>query len=176
VSDTIVRLELPLAVDVAQNLRAGDQVLLNGIIFTGRDAAHKRLCAALDAGEQLPVNLAGQIIYYAGPAPAPPGKPVGSVGPTTSSRMDAYAPQLLEQAGLRGMIGKGPRSAAVVGAMVRAGAVYFAAIGGAGALMAAAVQKATVAAYPELGPEAIYRLEVRDFPVIVAIDSTVRAL
>lgn len=150
-------------------LSAEDMVYLSGTLYTARDAAHKRLCDLLNAGETLPMPLAGQAIYYAGPCPAPPGRPIGSAGPTTSSRMDAYTPRLLAE-GLRVMIGKGPRSAAVMDTMRRHGAVYLAAIGGAGALTARAVREAHCIAFPELGAEAIYRLRVEDMPLIVAID------
>jgi len=163
------RVSLPLSDEAIRELAAGDRVLLSGIMYLARDAAHRRLAETLERGESLPVDLRGQTVYYAGPCPAKPGRVVGSVGPTTSGRMDAYTPALLE-AGLKGMIGKGRRSDAVVGAMVRAGAVYFAAIGGAGALLARSVREAEVAAFAELGPEAIYRFRVEDFPAIVAVD------
>jgi fumarate hydratase subunit beta len=154
--------------DVAQ-LRAGDVVLLTGVIFTGRDAAHKRLVEALDAGEPLPFDPKGAVIYYVGPSPARPGKPLGAAGPTTSYRMDSYAPRLLEQ-GLRGMIGKGMRAAAVKEAMVTHKAVYFGATGGAGALLGLRVKAARVIAYEDLGPEAVRELQVEDFPVLVIND------
>ena len=165
------RIQLPLRAEDIQDLRAGDPVLLNGMMLSGRDAAHKRIIQALEAGEPLPVELKGETIYYAGPCPTPPGKVIGSVGPTTSGRMDPYAPRLLEY-GLKGMVGKGQRSAAVIAAMVQYGAVYFAALGGAGALIAKSIKFAEVVAYPDLGPEAIHKLVVEDFPVIVAIDSS----
>ena len=152
-------------------LRAGDRVLLSGSIFTGRDAAHKRLIAALNAGEKLPIDLDGQTIYYVGPCPAPPGWPVGSAGPTTSYRMDAYAPRLMRECGLVGMIGKGDRSDAVIDAMRETGAVYFAATGGAAALITKRITACEVVAYEDLGPEAIYRMEVEELAVVVAIDS-----
>ena len=155
-----------------RSLRAGDQVLLSGVIYTGRDAAHRRLVDALSKGEKLPVDLAGQVIYYAGPTPPRPGSPSGSIGPTTSGRMDRYARTMMEQVGLIGMIGKGERSGTVIEAMTTFGCVYFAAIGGAGALLAQSVTICECVAYPDLGAEAIYRLMVRDFPAIVAIDST----
>lgn len=166
----IKKLTAPLTKETIENLRAGDQVFISGVIYTGRDAAHKLLVQALHEGKTLPVNLEGQVIYYVGPCPAKPGQVIGSCGPTTSGRMDSYAPTLLEL-GLKGMVGKGPRNASVIEAMVKNGAVYFAAIGGAGAIIANSVKKAEVVAYPELGPEAIYCLEVEDFPCIVVIDS-----
>ena len=144
--------------------------MISGVIYAARDAVHKKLTELLQAGEQLPFDLAGQVIYYAGPCPAKPGQAVGSVGPTTSGRMDVYTPTLLEL-GLKGMIGKGRRDEAVIEAMIKHGAVYFAAIGGAGALLATAVKEASVIAFPELGAEALYRFTVEDFPAIVAIDS-----
>ncbi len=152
-----------------KKLRSGDNILINGIIYTARDAAHKRLLELIKQGKEFPFDLKGQIIYYAGPCPAPPGRPIGSVGPTTSSRMDPYTPILLEK-GLKGTIGKGQRSAEIIQSLKKHLAVYFAAVGGAGALIAAKVIKAEVIAYPDLGPEAIHRLEVKDFPVIVALD------
>ncbi|HOP75373.1 MAG TPA: Fe-S-containing hydro-lyase [Bacillota bacterium] len=164
------RIKLPLSEEDILELRAGEAVLLSGELLSGRDAAHKRLITALNAGEPLPVNLAGETIYYVGPCPTPPGKVIGSAGPTTSGRMDHYTPKLLE-IGLRGMIGKGQRSPEVIEAMIKYQAVYFAALGGAGALIARSIKKAEVIAYPDLGPEAIHRLTVEDFPVIVAIDA-----
>lgn len=161
----------PLSDEVVEGLRCGDRVSVSGVIYTGRDAAHQRLTAALDAGEELPVDLAGQVIYYAGPTPAKPGRPIGSCGPTTSGRMDAFTPQMLEQTGLKGMVGKGPRSPEVVEAMMRQHAVYFASIGGAAALIAASVKECEVVAYDDLGPEAVRRLVVEDYPCIVAIDA-----
>jgi fumarate hydratase subunit beta len=163
-------IELPLTREKAAPLKAGDRVYLNGIIYTARDAAHKRLAALLDRGEPLPFPLEDSLIYYVGPTPAAPGALIGSAGPTTSYRMDAYAPRLISL-GLRGMIGKGKRSAEVVRAMVQAGAVYFGAIGGAGALLAECITEAEVIAFEDLGPEAIRRLRVKDFPVVVAVDS-----
>ncbi|MBO5307338.1 MAG: Fe-S-containing hydro-lyase [Lentisphaeria bacterium] len=162
---------LPLTENDARKLKAGDRLLLNGVIWTARDAAHKRLVAMLDAGETLPVDLNDQLVYFVGPCPAPPGRAIGSAGPTTSGRMDAYSPRLIRECGLRGMIGKGNRSQAVIDAMKEKGAVYLAATGGAGALIAQCIEKCDLIAFPELGPEAIYRLEVKDFPVVVAIDS-----
>ena len=161
----------PLDENTARGLRAGDNVLISGVIYTGRDAAHKKLLAMLDKGEALPMELKDQIIYFVGPCPAPPGRPIGSAGPTTSYRMDPYSPSLIAKTGLRGMIGKGNRSAEVVDAMKKYGVVYFAATGGAGALIAQRIKKCDLIAFPELGPEAVYRLEVEEFPAIVAIDS-----
>jgi fumarate hydratase subunit beta len=160
----------PLTDETVSSLSAGDEVLINGIIFTGRDAVHKKLCDLIEKNSPLPMNLRGQIIYFAGPTPTPPGKPVGSIGPTTSYRMDAYSPILIEKTGLKGMIGKGQRSKEVIQSMMKYCAVYFAAIGGAGALISKSIVKSEVVAYPELGPEAIYRLTVKNFPAIVATD------
>ena len=164
-----IRIKLPLSRETAQSLRAGDTVLLSGTIYTARDAAHKRLTELLHDGSQLPVDLSGAIIYYAGPTATPPGRVTGSIGPTTSSRMDAYTPELLGL-GMAGIIGKGPRSEAVTAAFVSAGAVYFAAVGGAGALLSECVKKSAVVAFEELGAEAIRQLEIENFPVTVAID------
>lgn len=163
------KITTPLTDDIVEQLHAGDKVTITGTIYVGRDAAHKRLVAALDAGEALPFDPHGQIIYYMGPAPAKPGQPIGSAGPTTSYRMDPYAPRLME-AGLKGMIGKGNRSLPVRQAMQKYKAVYFGAIGGAGALIARSVKAAAVIAYEDLGAEALRRLEVEDFPVIVIND------
>ncbi|NLY75915.1 MAG: Fe-S-containing hydro-lyase [Firmicutes bacterium] len=163
------RIQLPLKDEDLVELRAGDSLLLNGPLLTGRDAAHKRLYEAAQSGKELPVAIKGETIYYVGPCPAKPGRIIGSAGPTTSSRMDFYTPTLLKL-GLKGMIGKGQRSPEVIEAVTTYGAVYFAALGGAGALIANSIIKAEIVAYPDLGPEAIYRIEVRDFPVIVAID------
>ncbi len=165
-----IRLKTPLADADVEKLKAGDKVLLNGVIYTGRDAAHKRLYDLLMEGKPLPIEVKGQVIYYVGPAPAKPGQVIGSAGPTTSGRMDAYSPKLIE-IGLKGMIGKGMRKKEVVEAMKKYKAVYFAATGGAGALLAKAIKKAQVVAYDDLGPEAINRLEVEDFPVIVVNDT-----
>ncbi len=165
-----IRLTTPLKSEDVDKLRIGDRVLLNGIVYTARDAAHKRLIQLIEAGEPLPFDVEGQVIYYVGPSPAKPGQAVGAAGPTTSYRMDAYAPTLIER-GLKGMIGKGKRNDAVKDAMQNHKAVYFAAIGGAGALMAKSILSAEVIAYPELGPEAIRKLEVTNFPVIVANDA-----
>jgi fumarate hydratase subunit beta len=165
-----IRLKTPLTDVDIEKLKAGDKVLLNGVIYTGRDAAHKRLYDLLMEGKPLPIDIKGQVIYYVGPAPAKPGQVIGSAGPTTSGRMDAYSPKLME-IGLKGMIGKGMRKKEVVEAMKKYKAVYFAATGGAGALLAKAIKKAQVVAYEDLGPEAINRLEVEDFPVIVVNDT-----
>lgn len=166
----IKNITTPFSADEAKSLKAGDQLKLTGVIYTGRDAAHKRLVALLDEGKELPVELKDQFIYFVGPCPAPPGRPIGSAGPTTSYRMDAYSPRLIADCALRGMIGKGNRSKEVVDAMKQYGAVYFAATGGAGALIAQCIKKADIVAFEDLGPEAIYRLEVEDFPLTVAID------
>ena len=163
------RIELPLSDEVLQELKAGDEVLLSGVVYTARDAAHKRMVEALGRGEGLPFEVRGQTIYYMGPSPARPGQPIGSAGPTTSGRMDVYAPRLME-AGLKGMIGKGSRAQAVKDAMKEHKAIYFAALGGAGALIARAIKKAEVIAYDDLGAEAIRKLEVADFPAIVVND------
>lgn len=164
-----IRLTTPLLNEDIENLKIGDKVLLNGVLFTGRDAAHKRLFDLIKKGEDLPIDLKGQVIYYVGPTPAKPGKPIGSAGPTTSYRMDPFAPTLIEL-GLKGMIGKGNRSQEVIESMKKYKAVYFGATGGAGALIAKRIKKATVVAYEDLGPEAIRRLEVEDFPVTVVND------
>ena len=163
------RVSTPLNDDVVQQLRSGDKVLINGTIYTGRDAAHKRLVALLEKGEALPFDIQGQIIYFVGPTPARPGKPVGSAGPTTSYRMDAYSPQLIAQ-GLKGMIGKGARSPEVIEAMKKYKCVYMVAVGGAGALIAQSIKKSEVIAYEDLGPEAVRRMEVEDFPAVVVND------
>jgi fumarate hydratase subunit beta len=164
-----MKLTTPLTNSMLEQLHAGDKVLISGVIYVGRDAAHKRLVAALDAGEALPFDPRGQVIYYMGPAPAKPGDPIGSAGPTTSYRMDPYAPRLME-VGLKGMIGKGNRSQPVREAMREYKAVYMGAIGGAGALIAKSIIKAEVIAYDDLGAEALRRLEVEDFPAIVVND------
>lgn len=164
------RIHAPLRQEEISTLRAGDSVLLSGTIFTGRDAAHKRLCAMIDAGEALPFDLKNQVIYYAGPCPAKPGEPIGSCGPTTSYRMDAYAPKLCDL-GLIGMIGKGQRGDGVIRAIEKNGGIYFAATGGAGALIAACVKSARVIAFEDLGTEAIRELQVENLPLIVAIDA-----
>ena len=164
------RIHAPLVAQELETLRAGDSVLLSGTIYTGRDAAHKRLCALVEKGESLPFDPRNQVIYYAGPCPAKPGDAIGSCGPTTSYRMDAYAPTLCDL-GLIGMIGKGQRSPAVIDAIRRNGGVYFAATGGAGALIAGSVKSAKVIAFEDLGTEAIRELQVEDLPLIVAIDA-----
>ena len=154
----------------ARSLRAGDCVSLTGTIYTARDAAHKRMQEALDAGKELPIDIRGNVIYYMGPSPAREGRPIGSAGPTTAGRMDKYTPRLLDM-GLGAMIGKGKRSQAVTDAIVRNGSVYFAALGGAGALLSKRILSSEVVAYEDLGTEAIRKLTVKDFPVVVAIDS-----
>jgi len=165
-----IRIKTPITDDsIIENLKAGDFVLISGVIYTARDAAHKRMVEALEKGEELPFDLKGQVIYYAGPAPAKPGRPIGSVGPTTSYRMDPYAPKLLE-AGLKGMIGKGSRNQAVKEAIVKYKGVYFGAVGGAAAYLARCVKSAEVIAYEDLGPEAVRRLVVEDFPAFVVND------
>jgi len=163
------RVALPLTDETVANLKAGDDVLLSGIMYVGRDSAHKRIVEALDQGKPLPFDIRGQTIYYMGPSPAKPGQAIGSAGPTTSGRMDSYSPRLMAE-GLRGMVGKGMRSAAVKEAMKKYRAVYFAAIGGAGALISKAIKKSDVIAYEELGAEALLRIEVADFPAIVIND------
>lgn len=159
----------PINKDELANLRAGDYIYITGTIYTARDAAHKRMQETLDRGEALPIELQNNLIYYMGPSPAREGRPIGSAGPTTASRMDKYAPRLMDL-GLAGMIGKGKRSQAVTDAIVRNGAVYFAAVGGAGALLSKSIIASEVVAYEDLGTEAIRKLEVKDFPVIVVID------
>ncbi len=163
------KITLPLTDEVLQDLKAGDNVLLSGVIYVARDAAHKRLVETLEKGEDLPFDIKGQTVYFMGPSPAKPGQAIGSAGPTTSGRMDTYSPRLMA-AGLKGMIGKGNRSQAVKDAMKKYKAVYFAAIGGAGALISKSIKKAEVIAYDELGAEAVRRLEVEDFPVTVIND------
>jgi fumarate hydratase subunit beta len=161
--------ELPLSDDLLETLHVGDELLLTGEMYVGRDAAHKRLIETLQAGKPLPVDLKGQVIYFMGPTPARPGKVIGSAGPTSSYRMDAYSPRLIAE-GLKGMIGKGMRSAEVKEAMKRYKAVYFGAIGGAGALISSCIRKAEVVAYEDLGTEALRRIHVQDFPVTVVND------
>lgn len=163
-------INVPLCDEIASSLQAGDYVYLSGTIYTARDAAHKRMCEALDKGELLPLEMNNNVIYYMGPSPARTGRPIGSAGPTTASRMDKYAPRLLDL-GLKGMIGKGRRSPEVKEAIIRNGAVYFAAVGGAGALLSRSIISSQVIAYDDLGTEAIRKLEVKDFPVIVVMDS-----
>ena len=166
----MIRVTAPLFREAARKLRSGDRCLLSGVIYTARDAAHKRLCQALEEGRELPIDLTDAVIYFAGPAPARPGDVIGSAGPTTSYRMDAYSPKLIAQ-GSTGMIGKGRRDQAVIDAMGSYGAVYFGAAGGCGALIRRCIRSAAVVAYEDLGAEAIYRLEVEDFPVTVIIDT-----
>lgn len=161
---------LPLTKEAINELKAGDYVFLSGVIYTARDAAHKRMDEALSEGKELPIDIKNNTIYYMGPSPARDGRPIGSAGPTTASRMDKYAPKLLDL-GLLGMIGKGRRSDAVRDAIIRNGAVYFAAVGGAGALLSRAIISSEVVAYDDLGTEAIRKLTVKDFPVIVVIDN-----
>jgi len=165
-----ISIKTPLTREVARTLKSGDSVLITGVIYTARDAAHKRLCELVAQGKELPMDVKDSIIYFVGPTPARPGEAIGSAGPTTSYRMDAYSPTMIAQ-GQTGMIGKGKRSAEVVAAMKEHGAVYFGAIGGCGALLSNCIKKAEVIAYDDLGAEAIRRLEVVDFPVIVIIDS-----
>ena len=165
-----IRITAPLNRETVRTLKAGDSCLISGVIYTARDAAHKRLCEALDRGEPLPIDLTDITIYFVGPTPAKPGQVIGSAGPTTSYRMDAYSPRLIAL-GQTGMIGKGKRNDAVVNAMKEHGGVYFGAIGGCGALISKCIKKCEVVAYDDLGPEAIHRLEVEDFPVTVVIDA-----
>jgi fumarate hydratase subunit beta len=162
-------INLPLTDKVIAELKTGENVFLNGVIYAARDAAHKRIVEALENGKPLPFELKGQTIYYMGPTPARPGQVIGSAGPTSSYRMDIYAPRLMEE-GLKGMIGKGQRTQAVLDAMKKYKAVYFAAIGGTGALIAKSIKKADIIAYPELGAEAVLKLEVENFPVTVIND------
>ena len=165
-----IRVQTPLTREQARQLKSGDSVLLSGVIYTARDAAHKRLCELVEQGKELPLDVKDSVIYFVGPTPARPGQAIGSAGPTTAYRMDAYSPTMIAQ-GQTGMIGKGKRNAEVVAAMMEHGAVYFGAIGGCGALLSKCIKKAEVVAYDDLGAEAIRRLEVEDFPVIVIIDS-----
>ncbi|NWG04118.1 MAG: Fe-S-containing hydro-lyase [Syntrophaceae bacterium] len=167
--ESTIRVHTPLTDEMVKKLKIGDKVFIDGIIYTGRDAAHKRLIELANRGDPFPFDISGQIIYYVGPTPPKPGQPIGSAGPTTSYRMDLYAPILIAR-GLKGMIGKGSRGREVVEAMMKYKAVYFAATGGAGALLSKRIKKSEVVAYEDLGPEAIRRLEVEDFPVIVAND------
>ena len=164
------KIHTPLTREAVRDLKAGDSCLITGVIYTARDAAHKRLCELLDKGQPLPVDMENAIIYFVGPTPAKPGQAIGSAGPTTSYRMDAYSPALIA-AGQTGMIGKGKRGPEVIAAMKEHGAVYFGAIGGCGALLSKCIKKAEIVAYEDLGAEAIRRLEVDDFPVVVIIDS-----
>jgi len=163
------KIATPLTDEVVESLKAGDNILITGVIYSARDAAHKRLCDLIAKGEPLPLDIKGQTIYFMGPSPAKPGQVIGSAGPTTSGRMDAYSPTLIAH-GLKGMIGKGTRGADVVEAMKKHKAVYFAATGGAAALISKSIKKADIVAYEDLGAEAIRRLEVVDFPCIVAQD------
>lgn len=160
----------PLSDEIAATLHAGDMVLLSGIIYTARDVAHKRLCDLIAQNKPLPLEIKDQILYFVGPTPARPGNPVGSAGPTTSSRMDAFSPTLIAQ-GLKGMIGKGNRSPEVIAMMKKYHAIYFTTVGGAAALLAQRIKACEVVAFEDLGPEAIHKMTVVDFPLIVAIDS-----
>lgn len=165
-----IKLNTPLTADKTKGLKAGDSILLSGVIYSARDAAHKRLVDLLDEGKELPLNIKDETIYYVGPSPAKPGSVIGSAGPTTSYRMDAYAPRLMDL-GLKGMIGKGARNKEVIYAIVRNNSVYFGAIGGAAALIAKSIVKSEIIAYEDLGAEAIRRMEVKDMPLVVIIDS-----
>ena len=164
------KIKAPIDKETAKSLKAGDYVYIDGIIYTARDAAHKRMTETLERGEALPIDIEGNVIYYMGPSPAREGRPIGSAGPTTASRMDKYTPRLLDM-GMGAMIGKGKRSQAVIDGIVRNGSVYFAAVGGAGALLSKKILKSEVIAYDDLGAEAIRKLEVEYFPVVVVIDS-----
>lgn len=166
----VKRLNTPLSDEDVRSLKAGDEVLIGGVVYTARDMAHKRLCELIDAGKKLPFELGGQVIYFVGPTPAREGQVIGAAGPTTSSRMDAFSPRLIA-AGLKGMIGKGYRAEEVRAALVKYGAVHFSTIGGAGALLSKHITSAEVVAYEELGTEAIRKLEVVDFPCVVAYDA-----
>ncbi|MFH1037092.1 MAG: Fe-S-containing hydro-lyase [PVC group bacterium] len=172
---TTVTISTPLRESDLHSLRIGDRVLIRGTVYTARDAAHRRFIGLIAAGKKLPIDLDGQIIYYTGPAPARPGEVIGPAGPTTSGRLDPYTVPLLE-AGLKGMIGKGNRGPEIIEAIKKHSAVYFAATGGAAVLLSRQIRKAVVAAYGDLGPEAVLRLEVIDFPVIVAVDTSGRNL
>ena len=165
-----ISIQAPLSREDARKLKAGDSCLLSGVIYTARDAAHKRLCQLIEEGRELPVDLKNSVFYFVGPTPAKPGQVIGSAGPTTSYRMDAYSPALIKL-GQTGMIGKGKRDETVIAAMKEHGAVYFGAIGGCGALLGKCIKKSELVAYEDLGAEAICRLEVEDFPVIVIIDA-----
>jgi len=167
---TNIRITTPLTKDAVKNLKAGDSCLISGVIYTARDAAHKRLCELVEQGKPLPMDIKDSIIYFVGPTPAQPGQAIGSAGPTTSYRMDAYSPILIAQ-GQTGMIGKGKRGPEVIDAMKKHGAVYFGAIGGCGALLSRCIKQAEIVAYEDLGAEAIRRLVVEDFPAVVIIDS-----
>ena len=165
-----IRLTTPLEKEAIEKLKVGDEVYINGIVYTARDSAHKRIVEAIRKGEKPPFDLRGQIIYYTGPSPTRPGRIIGAIGPTTSYRMDSYAPTLMK-AGIRGMLGKGKRSPIVISAIKKHKCVYFVATGGIGALLSESVKKAEIVAYEDLGTEAIYKLELKDFPAIVANDS-----
>ena len=165
----IIEIQTPLSDDVVRSLRAGNEVLISGVVYSGRDQAHKRLCELMDAGGQLPIELTGAVIYYVGPTPAAEGRAIGSAGPTTSSRMDAFSPKLIA-AGLKGMIGKGYRGDEVRDALKEYGAVHFATIGGAGALLSNHIVESEIVAYEDLGTEAIRRMVFKDFPAVVAYD------
>lgn len=164
------KISTPLTEEISKTLRAGDSILLSGIVYTARDAAHGRLINLLDEGKELPLNINGEVIYYVGPTPEKPGEVIGSAGPTTSYRMDSYAPRLLDL-GLKGMIGKGARNEEVISAIKRNNAIYFGAIGGAGALISKCIKSSEVIAYDDLGAEAIRKLEVKDMPLVVIIDT-----
>ncbi len=164
------KIKAPLSDEDVMALKSGDNVLISGVIYTARDAAHKKLIELMDKGEALPIDLKGQFIFYVGPTPAKPGQAIGSAGPTTSGRMDAYTPQMLEK-GMKACIGKGLRSQAVKDALQKHKGLYLAAVGGAGALLSKKIKKCEVVAYPELGAEAIHRLEVEDFPATVVNDA-----
>ena len=166
----VIKITTPLSDEVVDSLKSGDQVSIKGILYTARDAAHKRLIDLLDHRDELPFDIKGQIIYYVGPTPAKPGAIIGSAGPTTSYRMDPYAPRLME-VGMKGMIGKGNRTQNVIDAIVKYKSIYFAAIGGAGALVARSIKKVEIIAYEDLGPEAIRKMEVEDFQAVVVNDT-----
>ena len=167
--DNLLEVSLPFTPEVLASLKAGQLVSLNGMLYTGRDQTHRRLCALLDEGKELPVDLAGQLLYYVGPSPARPGRVIGAAGPTTSYRMDSYTPRLLAL-GLAATMGKGARSAAVRQAMLAHGAVYLAAIGGAGAFLSKCIRKSELVAFADAGPEALFRFEVEKFPAVVIND------
>ncbi len=170
-SEQIKHITLPLTDETIDTLHCGDMVELSGVIYTARDAAHARICDAIDKGEKTPFDIAGQVIYYCGPTPAKPGHVIGSCGPTTSGRMDAFTPKLLDL-GLKGMLGKGPRSQEVIDSIKHNHAVYFAAVGGAAALIAQSIKEVQVIAYDELGPESVKRMVIENLPCVVAVDST----
>jgi fumarate hydratase subunit beta len=172
----MLQINTPFTLEKSQSLAAGDQLTLSGTIYTARDAAHKRLASLIENGLSLPFDLTDGVLYYTGPTPAPPGKAIGSAGPTTSSRMDKYTPLLIGKTGLKGIIGKGNRNNLVIDALQTNGCTYFAAIGGAGALLSKCITGSELVCYEDLGPEAIYKLEVCNFPLIVAIDHQGRNL